>query len=102
MRIDGRHAFAQAYVQRVGSTRRPNSAPANSSVGKDDVSLSRFSQGLKIAEEQEASLAAPARERLAALRARIERGDYHVSAEALADRILQSCDLDAPAGLRLM
>jgi negative regulator of flagellin synthesis FlgM len=97
MRIQGREAVLQAYVSRVAEGRTGQVGRSTPTIGQEDrVTLSRSAQDIRKVKEHLANLPEVRESRVKELRQRIERGEYHVSEEELADRILESGVLDLP------
>ncbi len=96
MRIDGRNAILQAYVQKVAGRRAGDSpedrgmAPASG----DAVTLSGRAHDVESVKQHLATLPEVREKLVAEIRGMLERGEYSVSNEAVADRILQSGVLD--------
>jgi negative regulator of flagellin synthesis FlgM len=97
MRIQGREAVLQAYVSRVSGSRAGQAGgPAAIAGQEDSITLSQPAQEVRKVREFLSGLPEVREDRVAELRARIARGDYYVSDEELADRILESGALDLP------
>lgn len=97
MRIHGREAVLQAYVSRVSGNRAGQVGGPTATPGQEDsVTLSQPARDVQKVKEFLSDLPDVREDRVAELRARIARGDYHVSDEELADRILESGALDLP------
>jgi len=98
MRIQGRDAVLQAVVSRVSGNGPRQAGGADAPAAQEDsLTLSPPARDVQRVRDHLATLPDVREERVADLRARIERGDYHVSDEDLADSILQSGALDLPA-----
>lgn len=97
MRIDGKHAVLHAHLVRLGASRaKAPEATGGAAAQEDVVALSRLAQEVQQVKDYLATLPEVRQDRVAELRARIERGEYHVSAEDLADAILASGALTQP------
>lgn len=80
--------ISQILHGREGKTRpEPTKAPAASQ--SDAVTISSQGREMQALQRRLAELPEVRTERVAALREAIERGEYRVSAEAIAERILQ-------------
>ena len=97
MRIQGREVVLQAYVSRVSEKRAGQVDRSTPTIEQEDrVTLSRSAQDVRRVKEHLANLPEVRENRVRELRQLVERGEYHVSEEELADRILESGVLDLP------
>ncbi|HEX2999136.1 MAG TPA: flagellar biosynthesis anti-sigma factor FlgM [Armatimonadota bacterium] len=102
MRIDGRHVIIQAHVHTVnerGEDAKQQQSAQPVPAQEDAVTLSPRAKEVQKVKQYLAAQPDVREDKVAEIRARLESGEYQVSAQELAERILQSGDLDLPEDL---
>lgn len=93
MRISNGQVDKLLEIQLKGSRRASPPKDASGPARHDSVSLSRQAADITRAKELAASAPAVREDKVAPIREAIERGDYRVSPENLADKILSDARL---------